>query len=74
MISANFLKKYHYKLNGCRKESRNVRIVLLITRRRQAEKALFDKPVKSSALKKGDKIRIKKGVKDLNTKKVPLML
>lgn len=41
-----------------------------LTRRRQAEKALFDKPVKSSALKKGDKIRIKKGAKDLNTKKV----
>ena len=40
-----------------------------LTRRRQAEKALFDKPVKSSALKKGDKIRIKKGAKDLNTKK-----
>lgn len=43
-----------------------------LTRRRQAEKALFDKPVasKKSTLKKGDKIRIKKGAKDLNTKKV----
>ncbi|MDD5999555.1 MAG: hypothetical protein PUC55_07645, partial [Lachnospiraceae bacterium] len=42
-----------------------------LTRRRQAEKALFDKPVESkkSALKKGDKIRIKTGSKDLNTKK-----
>lgn len=42
-----------------------------LTRRRQAEKALFDKPVasKKSALKKGDKIRIKTGSKDLNTKK-----
>lgn len=48
-----------------------------LTRRRQAEKALFDKPVatkstntskKSTALKKGDKIQIKKGAKDLNTK------
>lgn len=48
-----------------------------LTRRRQAEKALFDKPVatkstntskKSTALKKGDKIRIKAGAKDLNTK------
>lgn len=50
-----------------------------LTRRRKAEKALFDKPVtkkstdtskKSTTLKKGDKIRIKKGTKDLNTKKV----
>ncbi len=41
-----------------------------LTRRRQAEKALFDKPVKSTALKKGDKLRIKKGAKDLNTKKL----
>lgn len=48
-----------------------------LTRRRQAEKALFDKPVatksttvtkKSTTLKKGDKIRIKAGAKDLNTK------
>ena len=48
-----------------------------LTRRRQAEKALFDKPVatkstntskKSTALKKGDRIRIKAGAKDLNTK------
>lgn len=48
-----------------------------LTRRRQAEKALFDKPVatksttatkKSTTLKKGDKIQIKKGAKDLNTK------
>lgn len=47
-----------------------------LTRRRQAEKALFDKPVakkstdtsKKSTLKKGDKIRIKAGAKDLNTK------
>ena len=41
-----------------------------LTRRRQAEKALFDKTVKSTALKKGDKLRIKKGAKDLNTKKL----
>lgn len=41
-----------------------------LTRRRQEEKALFDKPVKSTALKKGDKLRIKKGAKDLNTKKL----
>lgn len=42
-----------------------------LTRRRQAEKALFDKPVvtKKNTLKKGDKIRIKIGSKDLNTKK-----
>lgn len=42
-----------------------------LTRRRQAEKALFDKPVatKKNTLKKGDKIRIKTGSKDLNTKK-----
>lgn len=46
------------------------KILAGLTRRRHAEKALFDKPVKSSALKKGDKIRIKKGAKDLNTKKV----
>lgn len=48
-----------------------------LTRRRQAEKALFDNPVatksttatkKSTTLKKGDKIRIKAGAKDLNTK------
>lgn len=48
-----------------------------LTRRRQAEKALFDKPVakksttatkKSTTLKKGDKIRIKSGARDLNTK------
>lgn len=48
-----------------------------LTRRRQAEKALFDKPVaaksttatkKSTTLKKGDKIRIKAGARDLNTK------
>ena len=47
-----------------------------LTRRRQAEKALFDKPVaksttatkKGTTLKKGDKIRIKAGAKDLNTK------
>lgn len=48
-----------------------------LTRRRQAEKALFDKPVakksttatkKSTTLKKGDRIRIKAGAKDLNTK------
>lgn len=48
-----------------------------LTRRRQAEKALFDKPVatksttatkKSTTLKKGDNIRIKAGTKDLNTK------
>lgn len=49
-----------------------------LTRRRQAEKALFDKLVakkstdtsKKSTLKKGDKLRIKKGAKDLNTKKM----
>lgn len=48
-----------------------------LTRRRQAEKALFDKTVtkstdtsKKSTLKKGEKLRIKKGAKDLNTKKV----
>lgn len=41
-----------------------------LTRRRQAEKVLFDKPVTSTTLKKGDKIRIKKGAKDLNTKKL----
>ena len=49
-----------------------------LTRRRQAEKALFDKTVtkkstdtsKKSTLKKGDKLSIKKGAKDLNTKKV----
>ena len=40
-----------------------------LTRRRQAEKVLFDKPVTSTTLKKVDKIRIKKGAKDLNTKK-----
>lgn len=47
-----------------------------LTRRRQAEKALFDKVAtkstntskKSTTLKKGDKIRIKAGTKDLNTK------
>lgn len=48
-----------------------------LIRRRQAEKALFDKPVakksttatkKSTTLKKGDRIRIKAGAKDLNTK------
>lgn len=48
-----------------------------LTRRRQAEKALFDNPVakksttatkKSTTLKKGDRIRIKAGAKDLNTK------
>lgn len=49
-----------------------------LTRRRQAEKTLFDKKVtkkstdtsKKSTLKKGDKLRIKKDAKDLNTKKV----
>ncbi len=48
-----------------------------LTRRRLAEKALFDKPVakksttttkKRTTLKKGDKIRIKSGARDLNTK------
>lgn len=55
----------------------NGKVLAGLTRRRQAEKALFDKPVatkstntskKSTTLKKGDKIRIKKGAKDLNTK------
>lgn len=46
-----------------------------LTRRRKAEKELFDKKETKKAttttkntLKKGDKIRIKKGAKDLNTK------
>lgn len=55
----------------------NGKVLAGLTRRRQAEKALFDKPVakksttatkKSTTLKKGDKIRIKAGAKDLNTK------
>lgn len=55
----------------------NGKVLAGLTRRRQAEKALFDKSVatkstntskKSTTLKKGDKIRIKKGAKDLNTK------
>lgn len=43
-----------------------------LTRRRAAEQALFNKPVKNvkKTLKKGDKIRIRKGAKDLNVKKV----
>lgn len=55
----------------------NGKVLAGLTRRRQAEKALFDKPVatksttatkKSTTLKKGDKIRIKSGATDLNTK------
>lgn len=55
----------------------NGKVLAGLTRRRAAEKELFDKPVatkntntskKSTALKKGDKIRIKAGAKDLNTK------
>ena len=50
-----------------------------LTRRRKAEKELFDTPVKSSkktesrdvkkSLKKGSKIKIKSGAKDANTKR-----
>lgn len=41
-----------------------------LTRRRVSEKELFDKTVKvTKTIKKGDKIKIKKGSKDLNTKK-----
>ena len=55
----------------------NGKVLAGLTRRRAAEKELFDKPVatkstntskKSTALKKGDRIRIKAGAKDLNTK------
>ena len=55
----------------------NGKVLAGLTRRRAAEKELFDKPVatksttatkKSTTLKKGDKIRIKAGAKDLNTK------
>ena len=55
----------------------NGKVLAGLTRRRASEKELFDKPVatksttttkKSTTLKKGDKIQIKKGAKDLNTK------
>ena len=55
----------------------NGKVLAGLTRRRAAEKELFDKPVatkstntskKRTALKKGDKIRIKAGAKDLNKK------
>ena len=55
----------------------NGKVLAGLTRRRAAEKELFDKPVatkstntskKRTVLKKGDKIRIKAGAKDLNTK------
>ena len=55
----------------------NGKVLAGLTRRRAAEKELFDKPVatkstntskKRTVLKKGDKIRIKAGTKDLNTK------
>lgn len=55
----------------------NGKVLAGLTRRRAAEKELFDKPVatkstntskKRTVLKKGDKIRIKAGARDMNTK------